>query len=61
VVSVKFAQIGYLGGFWGQASRSYYVRARRYLTELGCDHLREQEFGTLSQGERQKVLIARHA
>lgn len=59
VVSGKFAQIGYLGGHWGQASRFDYACARRYLTELGCEHLREQEFGTLSQGEQQKILIAR--
>ena len=59
VVSGKFAQIGYLGGFWGQASRRDYACARRYLKELGCDYLQEQEFGTLSQGEQQKVLIAR--
>ncbi|HLN85842.1 MAG TPA: ABC transporter ATP-binding protein [Candidatus Limnocylindrales bacterium] len=59
VVSGKFAQIGYLGGYWGQASRYDYACARRYLEELGCAHLREREFGTLSQGEQQKVLIAR--
>lgn len=59
VVSGKFAQIGYLGGFWGQASKVDYACARRYLEELGCFHLAEQEFGTLSQGEQQKVLIAR--
>ena len=59
VVSGKFAQIGYLGGFWGQASRSDYTRARRYLKELGSESIQEQEFGTLSQGEQQKVLIAR--
>jgi iron complex transport system ATP-binding protein len=59
VVSGKFAQIGYLGGFWGQASRRDFARARRYLKELGCEHHEEQEFGTLSQGEQQKVLIAR--
>jgi iron complex transport system ATP-binding protein len=59
VVSGKFAQIGYLGGLWGQASRYDFACARRYLKELGCDHLSEQEFGTLSQGEQQKVLIAR--
>lgn len=59
VVSGKFAQIGYLGGFWGQASERDYGRARRYLKELGCEHHEEQEFGTLSQGEQQKVLIAR--
>jgi iron complex transport system ATP-binding protein len=59
VVSGKFAQIGYLGGLWGQASERDYAQARRYLGELGCGHLRAQEFGTLSQGEQQKVLIAR--
>jgi iron complex transport system ATP-binding protein len=59
VVSGKFAQIGYLGGVWGQASRSDFARARRYLAELSCGYLREQEFGSLSQGEQQKVLIAR--
>jgi len=59
VVSGKFAQIGYLGGFWGQASRRDYARARRYLGELGCVRLAEREFGTLSQGEQQKILIAR--
>ena len=59
VVSGKFAQIGYLGGMWGQASRSDFVRARRYLDELSCGYLREQDFGSLSQGEQQKVLIAR--
>jgi len=59
VVSGKFAQIGYLGGHWGQASARDYARARRYLKELGCEHHEKQEFGTLSQGEQQKVLIAR--
>ena len=59
VVSGKFAQIGYLGGHWGQASGYDFTNARRYMKELGCDYLREQEFGTLSQGEQQKVLIAR--
>jgi iron complex transport system ATP-binding protein len=59
VVSGKFAQIGYLGGFWGQATSYDYACARRYLKELDCEQLRDQEFGTLSQGEQQKVLIAR--
>jgi iron complex transport system ATP-binding protein len=59
VISGKFAQIGYLGGRWGQASRSDDRRARRYLDELGCAHLSDREFGTLSQGEQQKILIAR--
>jgi len=59
VVSGKFAQIGYLGGTWGQASARDRARARRYLEELGCVHVADQEFGTLSQGEQQEVLIAR--
>jgi iron complex transport system ATP-binding protein len=59
VVSGRFAQIGYLGGFWGQASRQDYAHARRYLIELGCAQLSDREFGTLSQGEQQKILIAR--
>jgi len=59
VASGKFAQIGYLGGYWGQASKADFAAARRYLKELGCDRLTEQQFGTLSQGEQQKVLIAR--
>jgi iron complex transport system ATP-binding protein len=59
VVSGKFAQIGYLGGVWGQASKQDYRLARRYLDQLGFGRLSEQQFGTLSQGEQQKVLIAR--
>ncbi|HKY06632.1 MAG TPA: ATP-binding cassette domain-containing protein [Candidatus Binatia bacterium] len=59
VVSGKFAQIGYVGGWWGQGSGYDYACARRHLKELGSLHLSEQAFGTLSQGEQQKVLIAR--
>ena len=59
VVSGKFAQIGLLERFGGNAGKKDYVDARRCLSEMGCDHLREQEFGVLSQGEQQKVLIAR--
>jgi iron complex transport system ATP-binding protein len=59
VVSGKFAQIGLLEQFGGNAGKRDYAAARRYLSEMGCDHLREQEFGVLSQGEQQKILIAR--
>ena len=59
VVSGKFAQIGLLEQFGGDAGKRDYTTARRYLSELGCDHLREQKFGVLSQGEQQKILIAR--
>jgi iron complex transport system ATP-binding protein len=59
VVSGKFAQIGYWQGFGVDASTKDYSQAKKYLTEMGCGHLRAQEFGVLSQGEQQKVLIAR--
>jgi iron complex transport system ATP-binding protein len=59
VVSGRFAQLGLLEQFGGNAGKKDYAAARRYLSEMGCDHLREQDFGVLSQGEQQKVLIAR--
>jgi len=59
VISGKFAQIGYLEQFSGAASRKDYSQAANYLAQIGCDDLSDQEFGVLSQGEQQKVLIAR--
>ncbi len=59
VVSGKFAQIGYAEGFGAVANRRDYRLAQRLLEEMRCGQLRNQEFGTLSQGEQQKVLIAR--
>ena len=59
VISGRFAQIGYIEGFGGEATAQDYRLAVRYLADSGCGHLRNQEFGTLSQGEQQKVLIAR--
>ncbi len=59
VVSGKFAQIGLLEGPWGTPSRKDYSQAEEYLDQMGCSYLIGQEFGTLSQGEQQKVLIAR--
>lgn len=59
VVSGKFAQIGLLEQFGGAAAAGDYRSALRYLVEMGSGYLRNQEFGTLSQGEQQKVLIAR--
>jgi iron complex transport system ATP-binding protein len=58
VVSGKFAQIGLLEQFGGEATASDYRLALRYLIEMGCGYLRNQEFGTLSQGEQQKIVIA---
>ncbi|MFQ5849806.1 MAG: ABC transporter ATP-binding protein [Candidatus Binatia bacterium] len=59
VVSGKFAQIGFIEGPWGRPTRRDYTQAEKYLAEMGCSYLVNQEFGTLSQGEQQKVLIAR--
>jgi iron complex transport system ATP-binding protein len=59
VVSGKFAQIG-LVEFQGMNVRQEdFERARGYLKQLGADDLAQQAFGTLSQGQQQKVLIAR--
>jgi iron complex transport system ATP-binding protein len=59
VVSGRFAQIGLLEQFGGAANAIDYRAALRFLREMGCGHLRDRDFGTLSQGEQQKVLIAR--
>src|SRR5499427_5619370 len=59
VVSGKFAQIGYLERFGGEASGRDYFQAEKYLAQMGCQDLRNEEFGVLSQGEQQKVLVAR--
>jgi len=59
VVSGKFAQIGLYEYSGQELHKSDFVRAGRFLSEMGCDHIKNQKFGTLSQGERQRVLIAR--
>ena len=55
VVSGKFAQIG----LWEEPKKKDFTQAGQYLDQMGCAHLIGREFGTLSQGEQQKVLIAR--
>jgi iron complex transport system ATP-binding protein len=59
VVSGKFAQMGLFEWPWDAPSERDYALAEKYLDQMGCLHLKEQEFGTLSQGEQQKVMIAR--
>lgn len=59
VISGKFAQIGYIERFGGEAKERDYRLAQSYLEQMGCGYLANQEFGTLSQGEQQKVLIVR--
>ena len=59
VVSGKYAQIG-LREYPGQSpTKSDFKRGRNHLKELGCEDLARRSFGTLSQGEQQKVLISR--
>ncbi|HEY2987535.1 MAG TPA: ATP-binding cassette domain-containing protein [Candidatus Binatia bacterium] len=59
VVSGKYAQIGLFEWPWDAPSKKDYARAEKYLAQMGAAALEHQEFGTLSQGEQQKVLIAR--
>ena len=44
---------------WGPIKKADRLAARRLMQQLGCEHIRLCEWSTLSQGERQKVLIAR--
>jgi iron complex transport system ATP-binding protein len=55
VVSGKFAMID----FWGQVARVDRAQAFRLLRQIECAHLADRAWGVLSQGERQRVLIAR--
>jgi iron complex transport system ATP-binding protein len=59
VLSGKFAQIGYIEGFGDEAGPRDFRSAKTALQRLGVYHLRQQTFGSLSQGEQQRVLIAR--
>lgn len=55
VLSGKFASIG----LWEAVEKKDVEMAHCYMKILNCEHLQEREYGTLSQGERQRVLIAR--
>ena len=55
VISGKYAMID----FWGRAEKSDQRRALKILRQLDCAYLAERPWGVLSQGERQRVLIAR--
>jgi iron complex transport system ATP-binding protein len=59
VVSGKFAQLGLCAYAGQEPQEADFAQAREYLSEMGCAHVANQKFGTLSQGERQRVLIAR--
>lgn len=55
VVSGKYAMIDY----WGQIRGTDRAQARRLLQQVECAYLAERSWSVLSQGERQRVLIAR--
>lgn len=59
VISGKYAQVGFWEYSWEPPTKSDFEKAKRYLKELGCEGLAQRHFGTLSQGEQQKVLICR--
>lgn len=46
-------------GLWDDVTAEQAARATELLSQLECAHLVRRRFGTLSQGERQRVLIAR--
>ena len=55
VASGKYAMID----FWGRLSRAEKVEALRLLKQVECEYLAARPWGVLSQGERQRVLVAR--
>jgi iron complex transport system ATP-binding protein len=59
VISGKFAQIGFREYTGQKRSRADVAQAHQYLAEMGCTHLANRKFGTLSQGQKQRILIAR--
>ncbi|WP_328587742.1 ATP-binding cassette domain-containing protein [Ureibacillus sinduriensis] len=46
-------------GLWEAVEKKDVEMAHHFMRKLNCEHLQELEYGTLSQGERQRVLIAR--
>jgi len=59
VLSGRYAQVGFSVLRWEPPSKKDYALAQQHLDELGCSELAKMPFGSLSQGEQQKVLIAR--
>jgi iron complex transport system ATP-binding protein len=55
VISGKFAQLD----LWAPATRADHHAAMKLLTLAGAAHLADREWIFLSQGERQRILIAR--
>jgi iron complex transport system ATP-binding protein len=55
VASGKYAMID----FWGRLSRTEKAEASRLLKQVECEYLTDRPWQVLSQGERQRVLVAR--
>ncbi len=55
VLSGKFATIG----LYDEPDKKDIKQALSLMEQLGCKHVAGQPYGTLSQGEKQQVLIAR--
>jgi iron complex transport system ATP-binding protein len=55
VASGKYAMID----FWGRVTRTEKAEASRLLKQVECGYLAERPWSVLSQGERQRVLVAR--
>jgi iron complex transport system ATP-binding protein len=55
VLSGRYASLG----LWNPVDETDKTRATELLTVFHCDDLTTQPFGSLSQGEQQKILIAR--
>lgn len=55
VISGKYAQLD----LWGKTTRKDYTEAMRLLHIVGVEYLAKRDWWFLSQGERQRVLIAR--
>jgi iron complex transport system ATP-binding protein len=50
---------GLLAPWWGRFDERARAAAAATLARVGCDQLAEQPYGQCSQGERQRVLVAR--
>lgn len=55
ILSGKFASIG----LWDKVSEEEIRRAEEIMEKLGITKLRDRTYGSLSQGEKQKVIIGR--
>jgi iron complex transport system ATP-binding protein len=55
VGSGKYAVID----FWGRVSRAEKAAASKWLRQVECEYLADRPWRVLSQGERQRVLVAR--